>query len=131
MAVRDWALAIDFGTSNTAAAHTSPISGAVEALTLSHNRTTMSSSVFVESPDRIAVGDVATDRAESNPAAFIPAPKRAIGQGVVTVDGYTVPAAVPVAAVLDSVIARARAAHGGTAPSKLVLTHPGDRKSVV
>jgi len=47
MAVRDWALAIDFGTSNTAAAHTSPISGAVEALTLSHNRTTMSSSVFV------------------------------------------------------------------------------------
>ncbi|WP_206510934.1 Hsp70 family protein [Rhodococcus sp. BGS-1C] len=124
MAVRDWALAIDFGTSNTAAAHTSPISGAVEALTLSHNRTTMSSSVFVEAPDRIAVGDVATDRAESNPAAFIPAPKRAIGLGVVTVDGYTVPAAVPVAAVLDSVIARARAAHGGTAPSKLVLTHP-------
>ena len=82
MAVRDWALAIDFGTSNTAAAHTSPISGAVEALTLSHNRTTMSSSVFVESPDRIAVGEEATDRAESNPAAFIPAPKRAIGQGV-------------------------------------------------
>ncbi|WP_197480886.1 Hsp70 family protein [Rhodococcus sp. EPR-157] len=124
MAARDWVLAIDFGTSNTAAAHTSPISGAVEALTLSHNRTTMSSSVFVESPDRIAVGDVATDRAESNPAAFIPAPKRAIGQGVVTVNGYTVPAAVPVAAVLDSVIARATAAHSGTAPSRLVLTHP-------
>lgn len=124
MAARDWVLAIDFGTSNTAAAHTSPISGAVEALTLSHNRTTMSSSVFVESPDRIAVGDVATDRAESNPAAFIPAPKRAIGQGVVTVNGYTIPAAVPVAAVLASVIARATAAHGGAAPSKLVLTHP-------
>lgn len=124
MAARDWVLAIDFGTSNTAAAHTSPISGAVEALPLSHNRTTMSSSVFVESPDRIAVGDVASDRAESNPAAFIPAPKRAIGQGVVTVNGYTVPAAVPVAAVLDSVIARATAVHGGSAPSRLVLTHP-------
>ncbi|OZC42663.1 hypothetical protein CH289_27095 [Rhodococcus sp. RS1C4] len=124
MAAREWTLAIDFGTSNTAAAHTSPISGAVETLMLSHNRTTMSSSVFVESPDRIAVGDVAVDRAESNPAAFVPAPKRAVGQGVVTVNGYTVPVAVPVAAVLSSVITRAAAAHGGTRPAVLVLTHP-------
>ncbi|WP_167735594.1 Hsp70 family protein [Rhodococcus sp. 1R11] len=119
-----WTLGIDFGTSNTAAAHTSPISGAVETLMLSHNRTTMSSSVFVESPDRIAVGDVAVDRAESNPAAFIPAPKRTVGQGMVTVNGYTVPTALPVAAVLESVIARARAAHGGTPPTNVVLTHP-------
>ncbi|OZF01329.1 hypothetical protein CH299_11910 [Rhodococcus sp. 14-2686-1-2] len=124
MAAREWTLGIDFGTSNTAAAHTSPISGAVETLMLSHNRTTMSSSVFVESPDRIAVGDVALDRAESNPAAFIPAPKRAVGQGEVTVNGYIVPAAIPVAAVLGSVITRAAAAHGGTKPEVLVLTHP-------
>jgi len=121
---RSWTLGIDFGTSNTAAAHTSPITGAVETLMLSHNRTTMSSSVFVESPDHIAVGDVAVDRAESNPTAFIPAPKRTVGQGMVTVNGYTVPAAVPVAAVLESVIARASAAHGGTPPANVVLTHP-------
>lgn len=124
MAPREWTLGIDFGTSNTAAAHTSPISGAVETLMLSHNRTTMSSSVFVESPDHIAVGDVALDRAESNPAAFIPAPKRAVGQGVVAVNGYSVPAALPVSAVLNSVITRAAAAHGGTRPGVLVLTHP-------
>ncbi|ORI26012.1 Hsp70 family protein [Rhodococcus sp. 1168] len=124
MRAREWILGIDFGTSNTAAAHTSPISGAVEALTLSHNRTTMSSAVFVESPDHISVGDVATDRAESNPAAYIPSPKRAIGQGVVTVNGYTISSSVPVAAVLESVIARATSTHDGAAPSELVLTHP-------
>ncbi|MFE3289418.1 Hsp70 family protein [Rhodococcus sp. NPDC059234] len=124
MSAREWVLGIDFGTSNTAAAHTGPVSGSVEALQLSHNRTTMSSSVFVESPDRIAVGDVAADRAESNPAAFMPSPKRVVAQGVVNVNGYDLPASVPVAAVLESVMARAVGAHGGSAPSELVLTHP-------
>lgn len=124
MSAREWVLGIDFGTSNTAAAHTGAVSGSVEALQLSHNRTTMSSSVFVEAPDRIAVGDVAADRAESNPAAFMPSPKRVVAQGVVNVNGYDLPASVPVAAVLESVLARAVGAHGGTAPSELVLTHP-------
>ncbi|RZI53424.1 MAG: Hsp70 family protein, partial [Pseudonocardia sp.] len=118
----DWLLGIDFGTSNTAAAHTGAVSGAVEALQLSHNRTTMSSAVFVESPHQIAVGDVATNRAETNPAAYMPSPKRVIGQGVVNVNGYAIASSVPVAAVLDSVMARARAAHAGQAPAQLVLT---------
>lgn len=121
---REWILGIDFGTSNTAAAHTGPVSGSVEALQLSHNRTTMSSAVFVESPDNIAVGDVAADRAEANPAGYVPAPKRAVGQGVVNVNGYDIPTSVPVAAVLESVLARATGAHGGTSPTELVLTHP-------
>ncbi|TQF74603.1 Hsp70 family protein [Rhodococcus spelaei] len=124
MSSREWVLGIDFGTSNTAAAHTGPVSGSVESLQLSHNRTTMSSAVFVESPDRIEVGDVATDRAESNPAAFMPSPKRVIAQGMVNVNGYDMPASVPVAAVLDSVMSRATGAHGGKAPAELVLTHP-------
>ncbi|MFD4268124.1 Hsp70 family protein [Rhodococcus sp. NPDC058481] len=124
MSSREWVLGIDFGTSNTAAAHTGPVSGSVEALQLSHNRTTMSSAVFVESPDRIEVGDVATDRAETNPAAFMPSPKRVVAQGIVNVNGYDLPASVPVAAVLESVMDRATSAHGGMAPSELVLTHP-------
>ncbi|MGW4482056.1 Hsp70 family protein [Rhodococcus triatomae] len=119
-----WILGIDFGTSNTAAAHTNATSGAVEAVQLSHNRTTMSSSVFVESPDHIDVGDVASNRAESNPAAFMPMPKRYIGQGVVTLNGYSIPTSVPVAAVLRSVLDRATAAHAGQPPSQLILTHP-------
>ncbi|MGO4205171.1 Hsp70 family protein [Rhodococcus sp. TAF43] len=124
MSSREWVLGIDFGTSNTAAAHTGPVSGTVEALQLSHNRTTMSSAVFVESPDRIAVGDVATDRAEANPAAYMPSPKRVVAQGMVNVNGYDLPASVPVAAVLESVMTRATGAHGGKTPTELVLTHP-------
>ncbi|MDH6284661.1 Hsp70 family protein [Prescottella agglutinans] len=124
MSSREWVLGIDFGTSNTAAAHTGPVSGTVEALQLSHNRTTMSSAVFVESPDRIAVGDVATDRAEANPAAYMPSPKRVVAQGMVNVNGYDLPASVPVAAVLESVMTRATGAHGGKSPTELVLTHP-------
>lgn len=124
MSSRPWMLSIDFGTSNTAAAHTGAVSGVIEPLQLSHNRTTMSSSVFVESPDHIQVGDVAADRAQSNPAAFMPAPKRFVGQGVVNLAGYAMSSSVPVAAVLKSVMKRAVAAHAGELPGELILTHP-------
>ena len=59
MVANKWSIGIDFGTSNTAAAHTNPLKGTVEAVGLNHDRTTMPSSVYVESPDRIDVGDVA------------------------------------------------------------------------
>ena len=120
----EWLLGIDFGTSNTAAAHTGAVSGAVEALPLTHQGNLMPSAVFVESPNSIAVGDVAINQAERNPAAFLPSPKRVVRQGMVTVNSYDLPASVPVAAVLQNVMTRASSAHGGTAPSQLVLTHP-------
>ncbi|MEJ5919108.1 MULTISPECIES: Hsp70 family protein [unclassified Corynebacterium] len=122
--MRDWTLGIDFGTSNTAAAHTGPIKDSIETINLSHNRTTMSSSVYVESPDQIDVGDVAINKAEENPAGFVPAPKRVIAQQMINVNGYDLPASVPVAAVLQSVLARAKKEHGNVDPSELVLTHP-------
>jgi hypothetical protein len=117
-------LSVDFGTSNTAAAHTGVVTGAVETLPLTHQGNLMSSAVFVESPATIDVGDVALNRAETNPAAFIPSPKRVVGQGMVHVNGYDIPASLPVAAVLHTVIGRATAAHRDQAPSHLVLTHP-------
>lgn len=121
----DWLLGIDFGTSNTAAAHSGATSGAVETLALSHTSNVMSSAVYVDTPDRIAVGDVAINSAELNPAAFVPSPKRLIGQqSVVNVNGYSLPPYVLVAAVLRSVLGRAGAAHGGQPPTHLVLTHP-------
>ena len=119
-----WMLSVDFGTSNTAAAHTGVVTGAVETLSLTHQGNLMSSAVFVESPATIDVGDVALNRAETNPAAFIPSPKRVVGQGMVHVNGYDIPASLPVAAVLHTVIGRATAAHRDQAPSHLVLTHP-------
>jgi len=124
MSGTNWTIGIDFGTSNTAAAHTNPIKGTVEAVNLSHNRTTMSSSVYVESPEQIDVGDVAMDKAESNPAGFIPAPKRVIPQQMFQVNGYDLSASMPVAAVLSSVVQRVSREHGNVQPSELVLTHP-------
>ncbi|HEY9312659.1 Hsp70 family protein [Williamsia sp.] len=121
----DWLLGIDFGTSNTAAAHSGATSGVVETLALSHTSNVMSSAVFVDTPDRIAVGDVALNSAERNPASFIPSPKRLVGQqSVINVNGYSLPAYVLIGAVLRSVLGRAAAAHGGQPPAHLVLTHP-------
>ncbi|MEV0946877.1 Hsp70 family protein [Rhodococcus sp. NPDC049939] len=124
MSTPEWLLGIDFGTSNTAAAHTGAVSGSVEALPLTHQGNLMPSAVFVESPDSITVGDVAINQAERNPAAFLPSPKRVIRQGMVTVNSYDLPASVPVAAVLQNVMGRAIGAHGGQPPAQLVLTHP-------
>lgn len=119
-----WVLAVDFGTSNTAAAHTGIRSGSPETLPLTHQGNLMSSAVFVESPTTIDVGDVALNRAETNPAAFIPSPKRVVGQGMVHVNGYDIPASLPVAAVLRFALDRATGVHRGQTPTRLVLTHP-------
>ncbi len=45
-----WDLSIDFGTSNTAAAHTSPSGNGVQVLPLSYQSNAIPSAVFVESP---------------------------------------------------------------------------------
>ncbi|MET4050521.1 MULTISPECIES: Hsp70 family protein [unclassified Rhodococcus (in: high G+C Gram-positive bacteria)] len=119
-----WMLGIDFGTSNTAAAHTGVSTGTAETLPLTHQGNLMSSAVFVESPDSIDVGDVALNKAETNPAAFVPAPKRQIGSPIMHVNGYDIPPALAVAAVLHSVLSRANAAHRDQRPHRLVLTHP-------
>lgn len=119
-----WTLAVDFGTSNTAAAHIGLRSHRPETLPLTHQGNLMSSAVFAESPDTIDVGDVALDKAETNPAAFLASPKRIIGHPVVLVNGYDIPTWTPVAAVLSAVLTRAAAAHRDRRPSALVLTHP-------
>lgn len=119
-----WVLAVDFGTSNTAAAHSGIRSGSPETLPLTHQGNLMSSAVFVESPTAIDVGDVALNRAETNPAAFISSPKRVVGQGTVHVNGYDIPASLPVSAVLRFALDRATGVHRGQPPARLVLTHP-------
>ena len=78
----DWILSIDFGTSNTAAAHTNPTRGGVEAVSLSHDRMTMTSSVYIETPDHVDTGDVALNKAEDNPDGFLASPKRVVPQPV-------------------------------------------------
>ncbi|MGF0309316.1 Hsp70 family protein [Rhodococcus sp. IEGM1428] len=119
-----WMLSVDFGTSNTAAAHADNGSDAAEVVPLTHQGNLMPSAVFVESPHSIEVGDVAINRAQTNPAAFVPSPKRVIGQEVLNVNGYDIPSALPAAAVLHAVITAATAIRRGVPPNRLILTHP-------
>lgn len=121
---QDWILSIDFGTSNTAAAHTNPTRGGVEAVSLSHAHLTMPSSVYIETPDSVDTGEVALDKAAANPAGFIAAPKRMVRRPMIQVNGYDVPLSTPVAAVLESVVQKASREHNDQRPSELVLTHP-------
>ncbi|GAA2057908.1 Hsp70 family protein [Williamsia deligens] len=124
MSTGNWLLSVDFGTSNTAAAHSAAVSGATETLPLSHTSNVMPSGVFVAGPDRIAVGDHALDEAQRFPAGFLPAPKRLVGQGSVSVNGVDLPTWQPVAAIFRTVFSRAAAVHAGQMPERLVLTHP-------
>ncbi len=120
----EWVLGVDFGTSNTAAAHLDLATGSVATVPLTHQGNLMPSAVFVESPDSILVGEVALNRSESNPGGFIPSPKRALVQGVLHANGYDLPPSAAVAAILSAVVTRATAAHAGRPPAQLVLTHP-------
>ncbi|GAB3072595.1 Hsp70 family protein [Corynebacterium aquatimens] len=119
-----WILAIDFGTSNTAAAHTNPLHGHVEAINLSADYRTMPSSVYVTSPDNIATGNRALELAEEDPSGFIPSPKRLVPRHTIHIKNHDIPASHAVAAVLHSVIATAAKLHDNTAPSRVILTHP-------
>ncbi|WP_448852301.1 Hsp70 family protein [Corynebacterium sp. 335C] len=117
-----WHLAIDFGTTNTAAAHADD--GARPAvLALTDDGASMPSAVFA-GDDGLYVGVAAVARAAADPSAFTPAPKRAIEMESVRLGSRDVPVAELVAAVLHRVLERARAAHGGTDPETVTLTHP-------
>lgn len=123
-----WSLAVDFGTSNTAAAEAYP-DGGTRTLPLTHQGNLMSSAVFVRSvPPRSAsdvlVGDAALNAADSDPTAFVPSPKRLVGMPTVAVHGTAVQPAHLVAAVLGSVYDRAVRHHNGRPPAHVVLTHP-------
>ncbi|WP_448852300.1 Hsp70 family protein [Corynebacterium sp. 335C] len=118
-----WHLAIDFGTSNTAAAHTSASSGEVETLPLSHQGNLMPSAVFADEKG-IYVGHSARNHAGSRPDAFLASPKRVIDHDAVTLGGRSVEVSDLVGAVLHRVIETAKKQHGGADPETVTLTHP-------
>lgn len=124
MSSSDWVLAIDFGTSNTAAAHINPVQGNIEAISLSNDRRSMPSSVYVDSPDDISAGAIALSKAQANPIGFVPSPKRVVPQYAVSIKGYDVEPSALVAAVYTHVIERAVRPHNDTPPARLILTHP-------
>lgn len=124
-ATHAWSLAIDFGTSNSAAAHSGATSRSIEALSLTHTSNLMPSAVFVDTAGTVLVGGAALNSAAQNPAGFIASPKRLIGaQPAIAANGHTLPIYALVAAVMRTIIGRGVAAHAGTMPDRVVLTHP-------
>ena len=119
-----WHIAVDFGTSNSAAAHTAPMTGAVETLPLSHRSNLIPSAVFVQTDGAIHCGDSAISLGRRDPSRLVPAPKRYIGHDQVQVAGQDVPLNALIGAVLYGVLERGRAQHSGENPTTVTLTHP-------
>ena len=119
-----WHIAVDFGTSNSAAAHTAPMTGAVETLPLSHRSNLIPSAVFVQADGAIHCGDSAISLGRRDPSRLVPAPKRYIGHDQVQVAGQDVPLNALIGAVLYGVLERGRAQHSGENPTTVALTHP-------
>jgi len=119
-----WHIAVDFGTSNSAAAHTAPMTGAVETLPLSHRSNLIPSAVFVQADGAIHCGDSAISLGRRDPSRLVPAPKRYIGHDQVQVAGQDVPLNALIGAVLYGVLERGRAQHSGENPTTVTLTHP-------
>lgn len=120
-----WHLAVDFGTSNSAAAHTNPFGGAVEAVALSHRSNFMPSAVFVN-PDGETVisGDGALIAGRRDPSRLVLSPKRFIDHDIIQLEGDDVPSQAIFSAVIREIIDRAAEHHGGEWPKSLTLTHP-------
>ena len=119
-----WSLAIDFGTSNTAAAHTNPVTGAVETVSLTHESHTIASHVYAEDSSTFSTDSTALNQAERDPEGFIPAPKRHIQNDKISVRGETISVPTVIGAVLREVIKRASRQHNNQPPAHLMLTHP-------
>jgi hypothetical protein len=115
------ALAIDFGSSNTAAAFRDR-HGYVQELRLSAAGSLMPSAVFYDG-SRFLVGRTALQASFTSPEAFEPSPKRRLADREVFLAGSMIAVTKMVAAVFAEVLARASQVMGG-APDVVIVTHP-------
>lgn len=123
-----WHLGIDFGTSNSAAAHTSPTGGGVEAIALSHRSNLMPSAVYVRSggstTNDVLTGDVALREGRRDPSRLVLSPKRFIDHDTMQLEGDDVPTRLAISSVIKSMVDRAKSQHAGEEPFTVTLTHP-------
>lgn len=117
-----WVLAVDFGTTATAAAVCGP-DGSISGLVLADGSATMPSSVFA-GPAGLLVGRRADRAAADEPDRYEPTPKRCVGRRSVLLGDKEFRPANLIAAVYAAIIGEAVRQHDNTPPSKLVLTHP-------
>jgi hypothetical protein len=121
-AVNGWRLAVDVGTSNTAAA-VQIGTGPPRPVRLSDQADQMPSGVLA-GPAGLIVGVEAQRSARIDPAAFEPTPKRRVGEGEILLGGHEVAVADALAAVLRQVAGRAGRIAGGGPPAEVLLTYP-------
>lgn len=128
-----WSLAIDFGTSNTAASYRVG-RGPARPVQLSDQSHQMPSAVLV-TEDGIRVGTEALRARGLSPDGFEESPKLRLGQDTMLVGDQEVEVVDLVAAVLGHAARRAQRAAGGSPPTSVLLTHPyewaGPRRSAL
>lgn len=117
-----WILAIDFGTTNTAAAIQDE-AGNVRPVQLESNSTTMPSAVSMD-PSGVSVGQRALNGQAIHPEWFVAAPKKLIGHGPQVIDGQFVEPESIAAEIFRRVRDEALAVMDGQAPAGVVITHP-------
>jgi len=117
-----WTVALDFGTTATAAA-VGGDGGPVSPLMLSDGNSTVSSSVFVDG-GQVLVGAEADNTAEMRLDAYEPTPKRQVAQASVMLGGRELRPAQLIGAVLAPVLGEALRQHNQAPPTAVVLTHP-------
>ena len=121
MAAARRVLAIDFGSSNTAAAYRDG-AGVIREVRLSSAGALMPSAVLYTA-DRVLVGRAAVQAALTRPDGFEPAPKRRLAEQEILLGSDLVATTDLVAAVVAEVYSRAVRVMG-TDPVEVVMTHP-------
>src|SRR5687767_14619800 len=113
-----WAIAIDFGTTNTAAAvcEVGKPDRAVE-VKLSTSSSVMPSGVLAVDGDLLAGEVAANSWVTAPPGSYVRTPKRHVGEGGVGVGGRQYEVGELVAAVLRTAVDRAARRFNGVAPS--------------
>lgn len=119
--VRRWGLAVDFGTTATAAATIT--GGQISALALD-GAGRLSSSVYARADGVLLVGKQADNEAEYALDCYEPTPKRKISRPAVRLGGRQFAPVELIAAILARVLGEAVAQHNTSAPAAVVLTHP-------
>ena len=122
--VSGWVLAVDFGTTATAAAVREP-DGRVAGLVLSDGTVTMPSSVLAD-PTGVLVGTKADNAAGYGLDRYQPTPKRDVGRASVLLGESEFRPCTLIAAVYAAIIGEAVRQHNHRPPEQLVLTHPVD-----
>ncbi|MEZ0352082.1 Hsp70 family protein [Mycobacterium sp. pR1184] len=118
-----WSLAVDFGTTATAAAVGIPATQPA-ALVLANGAMTMPSSVFAERGGALLAGEDADNFAADDWQAYEPTPKRRVDSDRIRLGHNEYSPAQLIGAVIGPIIAEAVRQRNDEPPARLVLTHP-------